>query len=198
MWPGMALASCGEALAGEGTHVWAGVLHASLAGLAHVDSRTAPPTVSIASAFASAAASSAAPLPAVGDVVTCRVLRLNPRIASLEILCVGGLPLREPCTGLLRREDVREFEKEQVEMYSSCRPGDVVQARVISLGDSRAYYVTTAADELGVVFAQSAEEGATMVPVSFNEMMCPVTHTREARKVAKPVGAMMQAAAVDE
>ena len=57
--------------------------------------------------------------------------------------------------------------------------------RVISLGDSRFYYVTTAAQELGVVFSRSAE-GHTMEPVSFEEVQCPVTKTREWRKVAKP------------
>jgi exosome complex component CSL4 len=185
-WPGMPLAHAGEVTAGEGTYVWGAQLHAAVAGIVVLGGESSPPTVSVL-ATARGASASAQP-PAVGDLVTCRVARLNPRIASLDILCLGGVPLREACTGLLRREDVRGFEKDKVEMYSSCRPGDVVQARVISLGDSRAYYVTTASDELGVVFAQSAEEGTTMVPVSYDEMMCPVTHSREPRKVAKPVG----------
>lgn len=64
----------------------------------------------------------------------------------------------------------------------SHRPGDVLLARVISLGDSRAYFLTTAAVELGVVFARSAE-GVTMLPVSWQEMMCPATKNREPRKV---------------
>ena len=45
--------------------------------------------------------------------------------------------------------------------------------------------MTTASAELGVVFARSAE-GHTMQPVSFEEVQCPVTKTREWRKVAKP------------
>lgn len=191
VWPGMPLAHAGDITAGEGTYVWGAQLHAAVAGTVVLDRDSSPPTVCVRPSAPGASAS--AQPPAVGDLVTCRVARLNPRIASLDILCVGGVPLREACTGLLRREDVRAFEKDKVEMYSSCRPGDVVQARVISLGDSRAYYVTTASDELGVVFAQSAEEGTTMVPVSFEEMMCPVMHTREPRKVAKPVGAAVHA-----
>lgn len=169
VWPGMPLAHAGEVTAGEGTYLWGAQLHAAVAGTVGLDGDSSPPTLCVRPS--APGASAFAPPPAVGDLVTCRVARLNPRIASLDILCVGGVPLREPCTGLLRREDVRAFEKDKVEMYSSCRPGDVVQARVISLGDSRAYYVTTASDELGVVFAQSAEEGTTMVPISFQEMM---------------------------
>jgi len=186
-WPGQVLARVGEAVGGEGTYTWGSQLHAAVAGAVVVDTHSTPRVVSVRSA--GAGTSAAVQLPAVGDIVTCRVARLNPRIASLDILCVSGLPLREPCTGLLRKDDVRSFEKDKVEMYASCRPGDIVQARVISLGDSRAYYVTTASDELGVVFAQSSEENATMVPVSHDEMMCPVSLAREPRKVAKPVGA---------
>ena len=60
-------------------------------------------------------------------------------------------------------------------------------ARVVSLGDARAYYLTSSEVELGVVLARSSE-GAVMKPISFCEMECPVTKAREARKVAKPSG----------
>ena len=42
-----------------------------------------------------------------------------------------------------------------MEIYKSFRPGDIVQARVTSLGDSQSYFLTTAENELGVVFAMS-------------------------------------------
>ena len=42
--------------------------------------------------------------------------------------------------------------------------------------------MTTASAELGVVFARSAE-GHTMQPVSFEEVQCPVTKTRERRRM---------------
>ena len=43
----------------------------------------------------------------------------------------------------------------QVELYSSFRPGDIVRAEVVSLGDARSYQLSTAKNELGVVFAKS-------------------------------------------
>ena len=43
----------------------------------------------------------------------------------------------------------------QVEMSKSFRPGDIVIARVISLGDAQSYLLTTAENELGVVIATS-------------------------------------------
>lgn len=40
-------------------------------------------------------------------------------------------------------------------MYKSFRPGDVVRAEVLSLGDTRNYLLATTKNELGVVFAES-------------------------------------------
>lgn len=71
-------------------------------------------------------------------------------------------------------------------MAESFRVGDVVRAVVISLGDERSYYLSTARNELGVVMATS-EWGNQMVPVSWREFADLEMGTREARKVAKPV-----------
>ena len=43
----------------------------------------------------------------------------------------------------------------QVEIYSSFRPGDLVRAQVVSLGDSRSYFLSTARNDCGVVYAKS-------------------------------------------
>ena len=61
-------------------------------------------------------------LPAVGDLVTCRVQCINIRQATVEILVVGEVPLPEPCSGLIRREDVRAVGGDPVEVHRSFRP----------------------------------------------------------------------------
>lgn len=43
----------------------------------------------------------------------------------------------------------------QVKIEACFRPGDVVRAEVLSLGDARSYHLTTAKNELGVVYAKS-------------------------------------------
>lgn len=74
----------------------------------------------------------------------------------------------------------------------------------ISLGDTRSYFVTTARNDLGVIFAtseagqnivvplvldsNSALTGATLEPISWQEMRCPKTGKVEKRKCAKPEG----------
>ena len=49
----------------------------------------------------------------------------------------------------------------QVELIACFRPGDLVRAAVLSLGDSRSYLLTTARNELGVVSAKSATSGTS-------------------------------------
>lgn len=178
--PGQCLGEAHELVAGDGAYLWGSHVRASVVGVFHV-SREAD-----GSSRASVAYSKHVTMvPSISDQVTCRVTRITSRMATVDIICIGREVLSESCTGLIRREDVRNFELDKVEIYHSFRPGDIVLARVISLGDARAYLLTTADPSLGVVSATSAE-GASMVPISWNEMECPVTQQREFRKVAKP------------
>ena len=72
----------------------------------------------------------------------------------------------------------------QVKMSECFRPGDLVLAEVLSLGTMRDYYLSTAKNELGVIWAKSLA-GAAMLAISWEEMRCPVTANTEKRKVAK-------------
>ncbi|KAL2162629.1 hypothetical protein VTH06DRAFT_6465 [Thermothelomyces fergusii] len=124
-------------------------------------------------------------LPEVGNVVLCRVLRITPRQAVVAILVCGDTVLDAEWQGLIRVQDVRATEKDRVKIYESFRPGDIVRAEVISLGDQTNYYLSTARNELGVVLAVS-EAGNTMQPVSWKEFRDPETGAIELRKVAQP------------
>ena len=99
--------------------------------------------------------------------------------------------------GVVRAQDVRSTDKDSVVLKDCFRPGDIIRATVISLGDARAYYLSTAGNHLGVVHATSSdtsgldhaawtEEGRAMQPISWKEMADPVTGVTEPRKVAKP------------
>ncbi|KAF7799026.1 hypothetical protein EIP86_010256 [Pleurotus ostreatoroseus] len=128
--------------------------------------------------------------PAPNSVVLGTVTRLSPLQAVLSITVVDDVPLPagEDFTGVIRVQDVRATEKDKVKIADCFRGGDVVKGLVISLGDARSYYVTTARNDLGVIFATS-EAGATMEPVSWQEMRCPKTGRIEKRKCAKPEAA---------
>ncbi|KAI0166851.1 hypothetical protein GGR52DRAFT_77238 [Hypoxylon sp. FL1284] len=144
------------------------------------------PTISVSkSAGGGGGAERREVLPEVGNTVLCRVTRITPRHASVAILVVGDSVLEAEWQGLVRVQDVRATEKDRVKIYESFRPGDIVRAQVISLGDQANYYLSTASNELGVIMAKS-EAGNTMYPVSWKEYKDPETGLSEPRKVAKP------------
>ncbi|CAN0048048.1 unnamed protein product [Ascophyllum nodosum] len=122
----------------------------------------------------------------VGDIVMARVTRISTRQASVEIICVGETVLREPHRGIVKKEDIRATEIDKAQVALSLRPGDIIRARVISLGDSTHYFLSTAENELGVRWAKSSA-GSIMIPISWQEMQCPTTKEKEPRKCAKPV-----------
>jgi len=123
-------------------------------------------------------------VPSAGCIVTARINSINARFCKCSIICIEDTVLREPFRGQIRKEDVRATEKDQVELYKCYRPGDIVLARVLSLGDAHSYLLSTAEDELGVVIARS-DAGHPMISISWTEMQCPQTFVREFRKVAK-------------
>ena len=51
------------------------------------------------------------------------------------------------------------------------------------------YHLSTAENELGVVIAtaEGSLQGISMVPISWSEMQCPKTLTKEPRKVARVI-----------
>uniref|UniRef100_A0A7S1YF11 Exosome complex component CSL4 C-terminal domain-containing protein n=1 Tax=Sexangularia sp. CB-2014 TaxID=1486929 RepID=A0A7S1YF11_9EUKA len=71
-------------------------------------------------------------------------------------------------------------------LYRSMRTGDVVLARVLTLGDRQSLFLTTAAPSLGVVHARCGccSPPVVMDPFSAGIVECPTTHAQEFRKVA--------------
>lgn len=184
--PGQLIGPTSANNVGEGTHIQHSNLYASIAG---------PLTSTSATANSKKASTIPIPrlsgplLPEVGVLVLGKITRTNPRQASLSILALGNSSehvLKEPLPGLIRQQDIRATEIDKVKVPESFRVGDVVRAVVISLGDERAYYLSTAKNELGVVLAMS-EGGNTMYPISWKEFQDPVNGVKELRKVAKPV-----------
>ena len=122
----------------------------------------------------------------VHDKVTCRVTRIGANQCFVDILCVNdGPPLAVFPKGTVRREDVRLANVDSLVMHECFRPSDVIRAAVLSLGDARQYYLSTADADLGVISATSIA-GHTLEGVNWSEMKCSSTGKLEPRKVAKP------------
>ena len=56
----------------------------------------------------------AAAVPQPGDVVTCRVTRVQRDKATVEIVCVGAQKLNNAFQGVVRNVDVRSLETDKV------------------------------------------------------------------------------------
>ncbi|GAB2218522.1 hypothetical protein Droror1_Dr00001749 [Drosera rotundifolia] len=183
--PGEILGKSSELRPGRGAYAVAGGndIYASLTGRRSIltpppDSPDQRPIVEVTGHKAHGV------VPEPGSTVIARVKRVMAKMASADIMCVGEKSVREKFSGIIRQQDVRATEIDKVDMHSSFRAGDIVRASVLSLGDARAYYLSTAKNELGVVSAESAA-GATMIPISWTEMQCPSSGQVEQRKVAK-------------
>jgi exosome complex RNA-binding protein Csl4 len=144
-------------------------------------------------------------LPVVGDIVTARVEVVNQRFAKCSIICIGDVLLNRPLRGILRKEDVRATDIDRVEMYKNYRPNDVILAKIIPQIELHTYSLSTAENELGCVVATARLATSInncsptpMVPVSWNWFQCPVTLTKEPRKVAKIMSENALASAIDE
>lgn len=183
--PGEVLGSLADYAPGPGTYAWGGNVLSSVVGLQHIvpsppDAPDQKPTIEVHREKEQGA------VPGPGAVVTAKIRKVQPRQAIADILCVGTRAVKEKFRGLVRQQDVRTTEIDKVDMHLSFRPGDIIKAEVLSLGDARAYFLSTAKNELGVVSA-TGDAGAQMVPISWQEMQCPVTFQKEFRKVAKVV-----------
>lgn len=129
-------------------------------------------------------------VPAIGQEIVGRVVRLASKYAGVEILGVEGqLPLMESIKGTIRTQDIVDVEERNIPpIHMAFRPGDLVRARIIGIGDPSAGLLLSTGmhPELGVIHGKSAAAGAPLLPASWNEMVCSVTGIREQRKCAKP------------
>ncbi|KAG2441178.1 hypothetical protein HXX76_004030 [Chlamydomonas incerta] len=168
--------------AGEGVFVRDGFVIASVVGFQRLE---APPAAGEKPTIHVASRDTLPLVPKPGDIVTVKISRVAQTAAHALIMCVGRQALSTEFKGVIRQQDVRSTEIDRVVIYDCFRPGDIVRAEVVSLGDARSYYLSTAKNELGVVYARSATAGVAMVPTSWVTMQCPETQAVEKRKVAK-------------
>ena len=183
--PGDRICGARKCGAGDGTYIRGGNVHASAVGklslVADGDAFVAAVALEGGRQYASSQVLS------VGQVVLGRVFRVITQQAFVEIVSadVTG-PLKERHSGSIRKEDVRAGATEEVEIYASFRPGDIVLCRILSLGDSRRYFLTTNEAELGVIRATCSSCRENMAPLNWKEMECPSCKQKELRKCAKP------------
>lgn len=94
----------------------------------------------------------------IGDIVLCKVARSNYNQAFVDILMIGDLYLPFPVKAVIRREDIREKEIDKIIVPDILKPRDVVRAVVISLGDTKSYFLSIARPGCGVIVPMRVDE----------------------------------------
>lgn len=146
--PGQVIGSVLKFQPGLGCRVIGDFIHASMAGLVRIEADGADaealPAISVQHWKQRNAVEKL--VPAVGQTVLGRVTRIAANLASVDIKCLEGTTLPHPHLGCIRVEDVfpASVDHTAVNMTNCFRPGDVIKARIMSLGDSKQYYLTTA------------------------------------------------------
>ena len=111
-------------------------------------------------------------------------------LQAVALSAAFGATPRDLCElyrGVIRSQDIRSTDRDKVKVVELFRPGDIVRATIISLGDGNHYYLLTAANDLGVIFARSrGGAGDQMNPVDWEHMMDTRKGEVERRKVANP------------
>ena len=133
-------------------------------------------------------------VPRINEMVLCRVTKVTPRFAGVDIIGVRNdataaiVKLPYPFKATIRSHDIYNVEERDAPgVYDSFRPTDLVLAQVIGTGDTSTGLLlsTGVRQECGVVMARSVA-GGRLLPVAWNEMVCDRTGQTERRKVAKP------------
>ena len=205
--PGERLASTNDHNPGPNTYVSNSCIYSSIVG--HTEITNAADNKSILSVLPT----KKIVLPTVGGLTVIQVSRVktnkiegiiiltaengeNERlqkipVANLHSIYTGSDPLTNQSLlnlgfskGSIRKEDIRQTDIDNVDCFASYQPGDFVLARVIGLGDHREYILSTAENNLGVIWSRCEASGNVMVPKSWTEVICPETGIVEKRKVA--------------
>jgi exosome complex component CSL4 len=125
-------------------------------------------------------------IPKVGSVVIGRVTRISYNVVSVSILMFdGGLPLASKgYSGQLRRENIAQSEVDALKIEDCFKPGDIIKAEIVSLGDARNYVLSVLQPIYGVIQAKSPSSNTLLEPVSLSTMKDPSTGEVFKRKVA--------------
>ncbi len=178
-YPGMFLGYIYEYSTGtSGVYKKDDKLFSSITGDIVIDKNHTPPKIEVKN-------ESTQYIPKIGDEVYVRITKVSKNAATGEILSSKTKPIKNPITGLIKSENVKNDYRE-FDMFDCFVPGDIVLSKVISIDQTNFIYLSTNDPHLGVVFAWSPITKNIMMPISFDKMVCLDTKIEERRKVAKP------------
>jgi len=174
--PGDRLGVIEEFTPGPGTYVEQGTIHSKITGCTLLDMLNKK--VSVYPLV------QAASVPQIGSIVSGQVLDVKSKKAVLRILQIGKKSLSGFFTGILHISDVSPSYVET--MFSICKTGDIMKAKVIS-DKNRTFYLSTAEKNFGVIYALCSRCGHAL-RLGEQGMRCSRCGSIERRKVPLDYG----------
>lgn len=123
-------------------------------------------------------------VPKVGSTVVGQVSNVQSENAAVRIFQIGGKLLSGVFTGVLHISDVHLRYVDS--MFSVCKAGDIIRAKVISL-KNQVYHLSTKDKDLGVIYAFCSHCGGSLVSKR-QGMSCPRCGNIEERKTVFDYG----------
>ncbi|CAD2100220.1 hypothetical protein YYG_03657 [Plasmodium vinckei petteri] len=123
------------------------------------------------------------PLPQVGDLVICKVYRVTFNMIYCNIMLTNNKPLKNSLKGYINKSDIHIYEGDLGDNFDCFKQGDIIKAKVLSIGQHSSYKLSTVGSDLGVIIALS-EKGDVLQPVAWNLMVNLSDMSFEQRKVS--------------
>ncbi len=174
--PGDRLGVIEEFSPGQGTFVEKGKIHAKISGRTLLDLQNKK--VSVYPLVRGAR------IPRVDSIVIGQVSGLQNKTAAIRIFNIGNEQVSGVFTGLLYISDISMSYVESI--YDTCKPGDIVRAKVIS-EKNRVFHLSTKEKNLGVLYAFCSRCGHTLQQKRY-KMSCPNCGNIEKRRIALDYG----------
>lgn len=175
--PGEELGSIEEGEAGEGTHEESGLVKAQIIGSLEFDKAK--------KVFRVVPIKDKAPIPRMGEEVIARVISVQNKLATLEIIRAGERVLRRTFTGLLyyKRLDGSAVK----DLRNHIRPGDTIRGKIIY--NRSPIQISMSDGKCGVVLANCSICGYKLEKTDrVNFLICRNCGSRESRLVAPDYG----------
>ena len=174
--PGERLGVIEEFTPNSGTYVKDGIIHSGVVGRVLVD--LSNKRVSVHPLVLGAT------VPKVGNIVLGQVSNVQTDNAGVRIFKIDDKALSGFFSGVVHVSDVQLSYVES--MFSVCKPGDVIRAKVIS-EKNQVSHLSTKDKSLGVVYAFCSQCGFAL-ELKRQTMYCPRCGNTEKRKIALDYG----------
>ncbi|CRG93128.1 exosome complex component CSL4, putative [Plasmodium gallinaceum] len=175
--PGEVVGCAKDYINGENTYILKDEIRSTILGRKHIIDNENKQIINVDNIKSFVA------LPKTGDIVICKVYRVTFNIIYCNIILSNGNPLKNSFKGYINKSDIHIYEGELGDNFDCFKQGDIIKAKILSIGQHSSYKLSTVGSDLGVIIALS-DKGEILKPVAWNLMVNLSDMSFEQRKVS--------------